>query len=44
MAPGVADHIADPRRVVTPLVPDWVEELLCKYGIIDTWCHVIVGL
>jgi hypothetical protein len=34
----------DPRKVVTPLNPNRVEELLCKYGLISTWNHIIVGL
>ena len=40
----VAKPRPDPRRVTTPLDPDWVEELLCKYGIISNWSHIITGL
>ena len=40
----ISGHTPDPQRVITPLVPDQAEELLRKYGIIDTWHHIIVGL
>ena len=44
MVPAAANPMPDPRRVVTSLVPDRVEELLRKYGLISTWNHIIVGL
>ena len=37
----VASCMPDPRCVVTPLDPGRVEELLCRYGIISAWKHVI---
>ena len=44
MALEVAKPRPDPRWVATPLDPDQVEELLCKYGIISNWSHIIMGL
>jgi hypothetical protein len=44
MALVAANPNPDPRKVVTPLNPIQVEELLCKYGLISTWNHIIVGL
>jgi hypothetical protein len=44
MALAAANPNPDPRKVVTPLDPNRVEELLCKYGLISTWNHIIVGL
>ena len=35
--PAAAAIEPDPRTVVTPLVVDCVEELLCKYNIMDDW-------
>jgi hypothetical protein len=43
-APEAANRTPDPRRVVTPLDPGRAEELLCRYGIISAWKHVIAGL
>lgn len=42
--PGPAGPATDPRRVVTPLDPIRVEELLSKYGLLGAWSHIIVGL
>jgi hypothetical protein len=44
MALAAANPNSDPRKVVAPLDPNQVEELLCKYGLISTWNHIIVGL
>ena len=40
----VAKPRPDTRWVTTPLNPDRVEELLCKYGIVSNWSHIITGL
>jgi hypothetical protein len=39
-----ANPMPDPQIVVTPLNPDWVEEILCKYGLYNDWKHIITGL
>ena len=39
-----ANHMPDPRCVVTPLDPDRVEELLYKYDLFPTWKHIITRL
>ncbi|KAG2158082.1 uncharacterized protein EDB93DRAFT_1246567 [Suillus bovinus] len=39
--PAIARPVSDPRSVVTPLNHIRLEELLCKYGIFDDWCHII---
>jgi hypothetical protein len=44
MALAAANPNPDPRKVVTPLDPNQVEELLCAYGLISTWNYIIVGL
>jgi hypothetical protein len=44
MVLAAANPNPDPKKVVTPLDPNWVEELLCKYSLISTWNHMIVGL
>ena len=40
----VAKHMPDPRWVTTPLDLNQVEELLCRYGIISNWSHIITGM
>jgi hypothetical protein len=42
--PITAKSPPDPRCVVTPLMPDQAEELLCIYNLISDWSHIIVGL
>jgi hypothetical protein len=44
MVLAAANPNPGPRKVVTPLDPNQVEELLCKYGLISTWNHIVVGL
>lgn len=44
MVPPAVDLRPDPRRVVSPLDPYRVEQLLCKYGLLDGWSHIIDGL
>ncbi|KZP09832.1 hypothetical protein FIBSPDRAFT_992399, partial [Athelia psychrophila] len=43
-APEPADTPYDPRTVVTPLIPDRVEETLKIYDISKDWEHVVAGL
>lgn len=31
----------DPRVVVTPLDPTRLEEVLCKYNLLDEWSHIV---
>jgi hypothetical protein len=33
--PAVANPVPDPRQVVTPLIPDVIEELLCSYSLFN---------
>jgi hypothetical protein len=39
-----ANLSSDPRRVVTPLIPERLEELLYLYDIHDDWKHILAGL
>jgi hypothetical protein len=39
-----ANLLSDPRWVVTPLIPDQMEELLYIYNIHDDWKHILIGL
>ena len=44
MEPGTAGSNQDPCQVVTPLNPLKTKALLCKYNLLDTWYHIVVGL
>lgn len=44
MAQAPAINEPDPRIVVTPLIADRVEELLCKYNLLDDWMHILIGI
>lgn len=35
---------SDPRCITTPLIPDRIENLLCKYDILSDWSHILSGL
>lgn len=44
MGLGPASSDSDPRMVVTPLDHHQVEDLLCKYGILDNWLYILDGI
>ncbi|KIJ53939.1 hypothetical protein M422DRAFT_241195 [Sphaerobolus stellatus SS14] len=35
---------SDPRRVVTPLKANAIEEVLRKYNLLEDWCHIVHGV